>query len=123
VCLWINNNTAELRDASKIWGLKAYETQEAIRNEVGDTRATAAMIGPGGERLIRYACIALGLHDFIGRTGMGAVMGSKKLKAIAVNGKARPEVADKQGVTAIARWLRNNYEATLGTIQITCGAR
>ena len=116
VYLWINNETAELRDASRIWGLGAYEAQEAIREEVGDRRAAAAMIGPGGERLIRYACIALGLHDFIGRAGMGAVMGAKKLKAIAVNGKARPEVADKQGVTAIARWLRNNYEASLGTM-------
>lgn len=116
VYLWINNDTAELRDASKFWGLEAYETQEAIRGEVGDRRATAAMIGPGGERLIRYACIALGLQDFIGRAGMGAVMGAKKLKAIAVNGKARPEVADKQGITAIARWLRDNYEAYLGTM-------
>jgi aldehyde:ferredoxin oxidoreductase len=116
VYLWINNDTAELRDASKLWGLEAYETQEAIRNEVGDEKATAAMIGPGGERLIRYACIALGLHDFIGRSGLGAVMGAKKLKAIAVNGNTRPEVAHKDGIAEIARWLRDNYEASLGTM-------
>ena len=116
VYLWVNNDTVELRDASNLWGMEAYETQESIRNEVGDRRATVAMIGPGGEQLIRFACIALGLHDFVGRTGLGAVMGAKKLKAIAVNGKIRPEVADKKGIATIARWLRDNYEASLGTM-------
>jgi len=116
VYLWVNNDTVELRDASNLWGMEAYETQESIRNEVGDRRATVAMIGPGGEQLIRFACIALGLHDFVGRTGLGAVMGAKKLKAIAVNGKIRPEVADKEGIATIARWLRDNYEASLGTM-------
>ena len=116
VYLWINNDTAELRDASKLWGLEAYETLEAIRNEVGDEKAAAAMIGPAGERLIRFACVALGLHDFVGRSGIGAVMGAKKLKAIGVNGNTRPEVANKEGIAEIARWLRDNYEATLGTM-------
>jgi len=114
--LWINNDTVELRDASKFWGLEVFETQGAIRNEVGDEKATAAMIGPGGERLIRYACIALGLHDFVGRSGLGAVMGAKKLKAIAVNGNRRPEVSNKKGVAEMARWLRENYEASLETM-------
>jgi aldehyde:ferredoxin oxidoreductase len=117
VYLWVNNDTAELRDASKIWGLEAYETQEAIRDEVGDRRATAAMIGPGGERLIRFACVAFGLHDFVGRAGIGAVMGAKKIKAIAVSGKVRPEVVDKPAIAATARWMRDNYEATLGTMR------
>ncbi|MGD8883899.1 MAG: aldehyde ferredoxin oxidoreductase C-terminal domain-containing protein, partial [Desulfobacterales bacterium] len=116
VYLWINNDMAELRDAAKLWGLEAYETQEAIRNEVGDKKAATAMIGPAGERLIRYACVALGLHDFVGRSGIGAVMGAKKLKAIAVNGNTRPEVANKEGVAEIARWLRDNYEVSLGTM-------
>ena len=116
VYLWINNETAELRDASGLWGLEIYETQEAIRKELGDQKAAAAMIGPGGERLIRYACVALGLHDYVGRSGIGAVMGAKKLKAIAVNGNTRPEVANKEGIAEIARWLRDNYEASLGTM-------
>lgn len=116
VYLWINNDTAELRDASELWGLEAHETQEAIRKEVNDDKAAAAMIGPGGERLIRYACVALGLHDYVGRSGIGAVMGAKKLKAVAVNGNTRPEVANKEGIAEIARWLRDNYEASLGTM-------
>ena len=116
VYLWVNNDTAELRNASDIWGLQAYETQEDIREAVRDKKATAAMIGPGGEKLIRFACIALGLHNFIGRSGLGAVMGAKKLKAIAVNGKQRPNVADKKAIVEMARWLRDNYEASLGTM-------
>jgi aldehyde:ferredoxin oxidoreductase len=117
IYLWINDETAELRDASHFWGLEAYETQRAIRDEVGDSQASTALIGPGAERLVRFACIALDLHDFMGRTGLGAVMGAKKLKAVAVNGKTRPEVADRAAVMDTARWMRDNYEVSLGTMQ------
>lgn len=117
VYLWVTNDTVEIRDASHLWGLEAYETQQAVRAEIGNNRASTAVIGPAGERLIRFACIALGLHNFLGRTGLGAVMGSKRLKAVAVDGKTRPDVADKPGVVDYARWLRNNYQASLGTMQ------
>jgi aldehyde:ferredoxin oxidoreductase len=116
VYLWINNDTAELKDAASMWGMEIHEARQAIRREVGDEKAACAMIGPGGERLIRFACIALDLHDYIGRSGLGAVMGAKKLKAVAVNGNTRPAVADKKGIADIARWMRDNYEATLGTM-------
>jgi aldehyde:ferredoxin oxidoreductase len=117
VYLWINNGTVELRDATPLWGMEAYETQQAVLAEVGDPRASVAVIGPGGERLISYACIAQDMHDFLGRCGLGAVMGSKRLKAIVVNGKTRPEVAKKDEVIDTARWMRDNYEAPLGTMQ------
>jgi aldehyde:ferredoxin oxidoreductase len=117
VYVWISNDTVELREASHLWGMEAYEAQQAIQDEVGDKRASTALIGPGGERLVRYACIALDLHDFLGRAGLGAVMGAKKLKAIAVDGKTRPEVADKAAVMDTARWMADNYEASLGTMQ------
>jgi aldehyde:ferredoxin oxidoreductase len=55
IYLWINDETAELRDASHFWGLEAYETQRAIRDEVGDSQASTALIGPGAERLVRFA--------------------------------------------------------------------
>lgn len=117
VYLWINNDTVELRNASHLWGQEAYESQVAVQQEVGDARASVAVIGPGAERLVRFACIALDMHDFLGRTGLGAVMGSKNLKAIAVNGKTRPDVADKDAIKNVAKWLRDNYEAPLGTMQ------
>ncbi len=117
VYLSINNDTVELRDASHLWGLEAYATQQTVLNEISDPRASVAVIGPGAERLVRYACIALDMHDFLGRSGLGAVMGSKRLKAIAVNGKTRPDVANKEAVIDTARWMRENYEAPLGTMQ------
>ena len=117
VYLWINNDKVELRDASHLWRMEAYETQRAIRDEVADRQASVALIGPAAERLVHFACIALDMHNFLGRTGLGAVMGSKRLKAIAVNGKTRPEVADKTTVMDTARWMRDNYETTLGTMQ------
>jgi len=117
VYLWITNDRVEIRDASHLWGLEAYETQQAVRKETGDERASVAVIGPGAERLVRYACIAQDMHDFLGRSGLGAVMGSKRLKAIVVNGKTRPEVANKEAVLNTARWMRDNYETPLGTMQ------
>ncbi len=112
VYLWINNGSAELRDASRVWGLEALETQAAIHSEIGDNRASLLAIGPAGERMVRYACIGLDCRNFMGRTGIGAVMGSKNLKAVAVSGNKRPPVHDKDGVMAIAQWLKDNYKKT-----------
>jgi aldehyde:ferredoxin oxidoreductase len=117
VYLWINNHTVEIRDAGHLWGLETHPAQTAIQEEVGDSKLSTAIIGPGGERLVRFACISLDGHNFIGRAGMGAVMGSKRLKAVAVNGNTRPAVADSEAIRDIARWLRENYEAPLGTMQ------
>jgi aldehyde:ferredoxin oxidoreductase len=117
VYLWINNDTVELRDASQIWGQNVYTAQVELLSDIGDSRASTALIGPAGERLVRFACIALDTHNYIGRTGMGAVMGSKRLKSIAVNGKTRVDVADKETLLNIAKWLRDNYETPLGTMK------
>jgi aldehyde:ferredoxin oxidoreductase len=117
VYLWITNNEVEIRDASHLWGLEAYPSQVKIQEEVGDSKASTAVIGPGGERLVRFACINLGTHNFIGRSGLGAVMGAKRLKAVAVSGNLRPSVTDRDGVHKIARWLMDNYEPPLGTMK------
>jgi aldehyde:ferredoxin oxidoreductase len=87
VYLWLKDGKAELRDASHLWGMAdTYETQTTIKKEVGDSLARVACIGAAGERLIPFALI-LGDHGRVaGRTGMGAVMGSKNLKAVAVRG-------------------------------------
>jgi aldehyde:ferredoxin oxidoreductase len=117
VYLWIKNGTAELRDASKFWGMEALETQRAIQSEIDDNRSSLLTIGPAAERLVRFACLGLDCRNFIGRTGLGAVMGSKRLKAIALSGNRRPEVHDRNAVTGIARWLRDSYKATHGEMQ------
>jgi len=85
----------ELRGASHLWGKDTYETEDALKDEVGDRRAQVICIGPAGENLVRYANIANDKGDFAGRTGMGAVMGSKKLKAVVARGKKKFTTPDK----------------------------
>ncbi|MBI4632140.1 MAG: aldehyde ferredoxin oxidoreductase [Chloroflexi bacterium] len=92
--MWIKNETVELRDASHLWGGDTYETQTRIKNEVNDSLARVACIGMAGERLIPYALILNDHGRVAGRTGMGAVMGSKNLKAIAVRGGSPLSFAD-----------------------------
>ncbi len=86
VYLFINNGEVEFRDAQKLKGLDTVETQKKIRDELGDERVQVACIGPAGENRVRYSAIRTGMKSSAGRTGMGAVMGSKNLKAVAVRG-------------------------------------
>jgi len=125
VYLRIHDGEAEVRDASHLWGKFSRETQEEIRGELGDERVRVALIGPGGEKMVKVACILNELKHANGRTGLGAVMGSKNLKAIAVRGKKRMKVADGEGVKRLTKLLRDTYEepyfsiGNLGTARIT----
>jgi len=110
VYLWINDGVAELKDATHLWGKITGESQEIIHKELGDNLIRVAQIGPGGERLVRYACIINDLRNAAGRTGMGAVMGSKKLKAIAVRGNQKQEVADKDRLRALLKLFNENIQ-------------
>jgi aldehyde:ferredoxin oxidoreductase len=103
VYLWIKDGEVEIRDASHLWGKTTKETQAMIRKELGEDRAELAMIGPGGENLVQYACVMNGLKDAAGRTGTGAVMGSKKLKAIASRGTTDLDGADPDTIRDMAR--------------------
>lgn len=102
VYLWINQGEVELRDASHLWGKMTVETEAILREELGDDRIQVAQVGPAGENLVRFAAIMNMATRAHGRTGMGAVMGSKKLKAIVVRGgKRKLAMADPEGVRAI----------------------
>ncbi len=103
VYLWIHNGEYELRDASSIWGSITGEAQDAIRKELGDNKVRVALIGPAGEKLVRYAGIVNELKHFNGRNGMGAVMGSKNLKAVAVRGTMKPEFHDLETIRDMAK--------------------
>ena len=92
--LSIDDDLVELRDASHLWGKTTHETTDLIREQLGDETFKVACIGPAGENIVRFACIINDYGDAAGRTGMGAVMGSKKLKAIAVRGSKPVEVYD-----------------------------
>jgi aldehyde:ferredoxin oxidoreductase len=96
VYLWITDGKAILKDAGHLWGKEVKETQETLKEELGDRRIQVASIGPAGEHMVRYACIMTGLTDACGRGGLGAVMGSKNLKAVVVRGHTLPEIADPE---------------------------
>ena len=102
VYLWINQGEVELRDAAHLWGKKTLEVEDMLQEELGDKRIQIAQIGPAGEKLVRFAAIMNMATRAHGRTGMGAVMGSKKLKAIVVRGgKKKLPMADPEAVRAI----------------------
>lgn len=94
VYLLIVDERTELRDASKLWGLTTSQTEAAIRRELGDPQVKTAAIGPAGENLVRFAAIQVTPQRSAARCGLGAVMGSKQLKAIAVRGRGPVRVAD-----------------------------
>jgi len=103
VYLHIADGKASLRDAKRLWGKDAYETQDAIQDEVGDAKTRVACIGPAGENLVRFAAVMNDDGSAAGRTGMGAVMGSKNLKAVAVRGHQKIPLADAERFAALAR--------------------
>jgi aldehyde:ferredoxin oxidoreductase len=110
VYLWINDGQVELRDASHLWGKITGEAEAIIKDDLGDEKIEILQIGPAGENGVRFAGIFSMSNRANGRTGMGAVMGSKNLKAVAVRGKNRPKVADKAGLSELAKWGAANLE-------------
>jgi aldehyde:ferredoxin oxidoreductase len=123
VYLWIHNGEIEIRDAAKIWGQGLRDTQQIIREELGDRDIKVLSIGIAGENLVRFANVMTGIKDAGGRTGMGAVLGSKNLKAIAVRGTmdikiAHPKEAleyDKQIISQITSAKVSQTQGKLGT--------
>jgi aldehyde:ferredoxin oxidoreductase len=112
--LWIRDGQVELRSAEHLWGMTTAPTQIAIRNELRDQHARIAQIGPAGENLVRYAAVMHDVNRAAGRNGLGALMGSKRLKAVVVRGTRKVPVADRARVAAIARWFGENYREKMG---------
>jgi len=121
--LWIHDGEAEIRSAAEIWGLETGPAQEKIRQELGDARIRVAQAGPAGEKLVRFACVINELKHANGRTGMGAVMGSKNLRAIAARGTKKLEYHDPEKIKELAKlqaelisqWGPNKVMRKLGT--------
>jgi len=110
VYLWIHDQNVELRDASRLWGLEIRKAQETVRNELDDKTVKVAQIGPGGENLVRYACVINDMNHAAGRCGMGAVMGSKNLKAVAVKGTTKISVRKPKRLRKLAQWIAQNVD-------------
>ena len=109
--LWINDGNVEIRDASHLWGMKIGETFEALKRDLGEKDLKAACIGPAGEKLVKFSNIIATVTRAAGRGGSGAVMGSKKLKAIAVKGSRDLKIYD---VTGFVEAVREAYEICKG---------
>ncbi|USH00798.1 aldehyde ferredoxin oxidoreductase family protein [Thermococcus argininiproducens] len=103
VYLYINDDHIELKDASHLWGKTTGETENIIRKELNDKNIRIAEIGPAGENLVKFAAVMNDEHRAAGRGGPGAVMGSKKLKAIAVKGTKTVPIADKEKFMQVVR--------------------
>lgn len=103
VYLFVQDGKAELKDAAPIWGKGNRDTYVWLRAQHGSS-IRSAQIGPAGENLVRYACIVNEVRHVNGRSGLGAVMGSKNLKAIAVQGTGKPQIANPEVVTKWKDW-------------------
>jgi aldehyde:ferredoxin oxidoreductase len=128
VYLWIKEGEAELRDASHLWGRTTLDVENQLKEELDDKRIEVLQVGPAGEKQVRFAAIMSMSNRAHGRTGMGAVMGSKKLKAIVVRGgKKRLPMADPAALRAIGQPSVKNVRddedvwglAKYGTMDIT----
>jgi aldehyde:ferredoxin oxidoreductase len=110
VYLWIHNDKVEIRDAVHLWGQKTAPVQAAIHEELDNHKVRVAQIGPAGENLVKYAAVMHDINRAAGRNGVGALMGSKNLKAIAVRGTTKVPVGKRKQVTGVAKWLGDNYK-------------
>lgn len=103
VYLYMKEGKAEIRDATKLWRKDSYQTQKAIKDELKDDTVSVACIGSAGEKQIKYAAIMNDNGRTAGRCGLGALMGSKKLKAVAASGNLRPELSNPEKVRELAK--------------------
>jgi len=104
--LWVDDQAVELRDARHLWGKTTAQAELLIREELGDTRIRISQIGPAGERLARHACLLNDLNHAAGRCGLGAVLGAKRLRAVAVRGSRDVPAVSDELISEIPGWTR-----------------
>jgi aldehyde:ferredoxin oxidoreductase len=114
IYIYINDGKIEFKDAGHIWGKNCYESQEIIKNEIDQTNLRVACIGQGGENLVKYGAIINDEGRAVGRCGMGSLMGSKNLKALAIYGSKRVEISDKE----LGKEIRQQEELSEKSIKL-----
>ena len=112
VYLWMHHGEAELRDASHLWGMTTGDAEDKLKEELEDKRIEVLQIGPAGENMVRFAALISMSNRANGRTGMGAVMGSKNLKAVVVRGKQKPSIANPEKFKELQKLAKTNLEPT-----------
>ena len=118
VYLWIHDGKIEIKDATHCWGCDTGETEKIIKEELDDQNVKIACIGPAGENLVRFACIVNDLTHVNGRTGMGAVMGSKNLKAVAVRGNQKVKIKNPPALHTLTKLFNENYKKNLDNFMV-----
>ena len=113
VYLYLHDGTAEIRDASRLWGKDSYQTQDILKDELKVTGLSIACIGRAGENLVNYACVMNDKGRAAGRCGLGALMGSKNLKAVAVAGNQRASLADNDKLTELTNRARQTISSAI----------
>lgn len=122
VYIWIEDDKVEVRDARRLWGKTALEARKVLQREVGHPDIAVVGIGPAGENLVRFASVTSDWGRTHGKTGMGAVMGSKKLKAIAVRGTKGVKVAHSDLVEEASKELLRDWrdnQVVIGHPEVT----
>ena len=109
VYLWVNGPDAELRPAGHLWGRAVPEATRAVLEET-EPKAKVACIGPGGEKMVLFASVMNDVHRAAGRSGVGAVMGSKNLKAVAVRGQGRVPLHNPEGFMPFHKHLLKGFK-------------
>jgi len=114
VYLEITDEGVIFHEARHLWGKGTYETEDAVKEEIGDKKVAVLSIGPAGENLVRFAVIENDYWRSAGRTGVGAVLGSKKVKALVFHGSQRREVHDPEGLDAFFKKIRERGKTDAG---------
>jgi len=113
VYLYLHDGMAEIRDAGRLWGKDTYQTQDMLKDELKVTGLSIACIGRAGENLVNYACVMNDKGRAAGRCGLGALMGSKNLKAVTVAGNQRTSLADNDRIAQLTNQARQAISAAL----------
>lgn len=114
VYIAIKDGEAVIKNAEHLWGKSTGAVQQLLRRDEGKVRV--AQIGPAGENLVKYACVVHDLEHYVGRSGIGAVMGSKNLRAVTVSGTKSPELYDKDAVKELTDYMRQHYQTLAANI-------
>ncbi len=114
VWLEINDKTILFHDAGHLWGKDTYAAEALIKQEIGDIKSGVMVIGPAGENLVRQAVVQNDTHRVAGRTGMGAVLGAKKIKGIAFYGSQVRPLADPEGVKRYSKEILKRFRGSSG---------
>ena len=121
VYIWIHDQNCEILDAQKVWGTTTGNTEAWIKKTHEDKLIRVSSIGQAGENKVRFACIINDIRNAAGRTGMGAVMGSKNLKAIAIRGFKKPNISNKDEIKQILNDCGEAFKQTAAYLSFGTG--